>query len=167
MTTTTSAQLITFTATLTFKTHTEQFNANRVKLQEFITPSGAFWVFKGFEDTINPTTQSKAINSLQFYLNKTDGHVDLALVPPEVLPKVAANSAGYYKLEDSPDDQDEEMDAAYAFPCTQGTIHFARLSPSERYVGSFKFDVEAPNLETFHIEGVFEVEGSFEPIDLR
>lgn len=166
MTTTISTQLINFTATLTFKTHTEQFNANRVKLQKFITHSGDFWVFKGFEDFINPTTQSKAINSLQFYLNSVESMAAFELVPPEVLPKVAANSAGYYKLEDSPDDQDEDMDTAYEFPCTQGTLYFTPLYQN-RYVGIFEFNVKAPNLEIFNIKGNFEITGTFEPIDLR
>lgn len=162
-----NAPLNTFTATLTFKDHLEHFVANRVKLQEIIIQSGTFWVIKGFEDTVNPETQSTEINTLQFYMSKTDRPGMLNLVPPKVLPEIAPNSAGYYKLEDSPDDEDNEVDAAYEFPCTQGKIFFAPFLTPQRLGAIYDFNVKAPNLETFNIKGVFDVTGPFVPTDLR
>jgi len=158
----------TFKATLTFENSAEIFQANRLRMHEIITPSGNnFLVIKGFQDTINKTTQTKEINSIQFFLDKKTNTGLLNLSRPLTLPEVCANSAGYYKLEDSPDDDDDEVDTAYAFPCIGGTIDYQNLPKHEHAIATFDFDVEAPNGEKFNIKGGFDIYNLEALLDLR
>jgi len=157
----------TFTAALVFQDHVKNFSANRVKAQEFITSSGSYWAIKGFEDTVNPQTQSTEINTLQFYMEKhASGFI--ALTSPLVLPQIAANSAGYYSLQDSPDDDDDLVDTAYEFPCVTGHIYFASYPDIERLCATFTFEARNPDDTIFTIRGVFDVNGRpHPPMDLR
>lgn len=158
----------TFKATLKFKNSAEIFQANRVKMHEIISASGnSCLVIKGFQDTTNKTTQTKEINSIQFYLDKKTNRGLLNLSRPLTLPEACANSAGYYKLEDSPDDDDDEVDTAYAFPCISGKIDYQNNPTYEHAIATFDFDVEAPNGETFNIKGGFDIYNLEAVLDLR
>jgi len=158
----------TFKATLIFKNSTEVFQANRVRMHEIISDSGSKdLAIKGFQDTINKTTKTKEINSIQFFLDIKINQGLLELSRPLTLPQICINSAGYYKLEDSPDDDDDEVDTAYAFPCIRGKIDYANSPAHDHASATFNFTVEAPNGETFDIKGGFDVYNLEALVDVR
>ncbi|MCI0993068.1 hypothetical protein [Pseudomonas corrugata] len=159
-----------FIAILSFSDHTEDFKANRMKMHDYITPSGEIvWMIKGYQDSINPQTQSNETRTIQFYLPRTDVVGSRQLHPPLEIPEVMPDSACYYRFEDSPDDEDKEVDTPYQYPCTDGEILFMPPLHEHRMSGIFNFNVKNPPPDNgrFNIRGAFDVYGFDPAVDSR
>lgn len=149
----------TFEATIQCPDGEKTFHANRVRMHDIITRGGArYLVIKGFEDTVNRDTGSKQINTIQFYLEKSPARGPTTLHPPLVLPEVRANSASYYILTDSPDDADDNVDAAWELPGQEGgEINYSIVQNGESAIGTFDFNAGTPGNHTFKIKGSFTI----------
>lgn len=147
-----------FEAMIKFSASEEQFKANRVSIEETTASSGVVcWTIKAYEDTRDKKDGTTEINTLQIHIEKdfSGGHIKIveALTPPNIM----KNSAGYYKLKDSPDDDDDLVDTAYQFPSTQGELFYSWPDNRARFTGTFNFKVKNPDNTTFEIKGAYNI----------
>jgi hypothetical protein len=149
-----------FRAHVIFSTHSEKLIATRA---EFVSVKSVdahpvdCWKIRFFEDTINKATQTTEINLVQFFLEQNATSFDHSLAPVTPDSGVKKNTASFYKFEDSPDDEDAIVDAAYDFPLRKGWITYQWGQDKTTIRATFDLTLENPDKTTFQIMGSFNV----------
>ncbi len=156
--TTQSGPAESFEATIQFSASAEKFKANRVTIESTTSTSGvACWTIKAFEDTRDKKDGTTEINTIRIHIEKGLPSADIQLAPALSPPAMRENSAGYYKLKDSPDDDDDEVDTAHEFPGVKGDLFYLWTANEARLFGKFNLKVNNPDNTTFDIKGAFNI----------
>ncbi|MGX5793521.1 hypothetical protein ACWHY4_06980 [Pseudomonas sp. E2-15] len=147
-----------FEATLYFSTSEEHFKANRVSVEETTTPSGVVcWTLKAYEDTQDKKDGTTEINTLRLHIKKDFAGGPVQIVSALSPPDIRENSAAYYKLKDSPDDDDDLVDTAYEFPSIKGELVYSWPDNRARITGAFNFKVKNPDNTAFEIKCAYNI----------
>ena len=153
-----------FTATLIYPKEEKAFKASNVGITNDTTASGIkCWTITASEYTTNKKDGTVEIHTILLYIKKASADHSFngktALGPALAFPDFKENSAGYYILKDSPDDQDDDFDSILDSPGTGGELTYSQTPDSTFYMGDFSFIVKNPDntQQTITIEGEFKI----------
>ncbi|UVL35186.1 hypothetical protein LOY43_01820 [Pseudomonas sp. B21-041] len=151
-----------FTATLIYPKEEKAFKASNVSITDDTTESGVkCWTITASEYTKDEKDGTVEIHTLLLYIKKASADHSFngktALGPALAFPDFKEDSAGYYILKDSPDDQDDDFDSILDSPGTEGELTYSQTPDSKFYMGSFSFIVKNPNNTQHTIKGEFNI----------
>lgn len=156
--TTQAGENASFVATLYFSDAQEIFTANRIVILSSVSVNTVnCWTIKAVMDSKDPKTNTPKSQTILIHIRQDQVSGNVTLGAALTFPDIAENTAGYYVLTDSPDDDDDDLDAVFGFPSVRGNLVYQRPEDNAHIVGHFNFDLETEEKTSFSIKGTFNV----------